>query len=308
MTIEDLKQLQNEILNNIKKCNLIGRTILFIIFVIITILCLLIIKNIFIAVPIYIITTVIYLIIMSTIKHKKNATNIKHFHNEFKKIFVQSALSEVFDNLTYNHQDGISQDYMYEKGILTIGDIYTSNDYISGTYKSIKFDQSDVSIQIEVEVEDEEGNKTTEYETIFYGRYMIFDFNKKFKSNMVITNSHSSALSRGKLFNSQPITLEDQEFNKSFAVFAQNEHEAFYILTPHFMNKIKNISNKLRSGLIFFFDDNKLHIAINNYDDSFEPNLYEPIDEHKIKNAIKEDILLITDFVNDLALDNNLFK
>ena len=102
--------------------------------------------------------------------------------------------------------------------------------------------------------------------------------------------------------------MEDEEFNKRFMVFAESEHEAFYILTPHFMEKIKEITKKLKCEVMFCFVNNKLHIAVDNRDDSFEPNIFRTINEQEIEENITKDIRLITDFVAELDLDNNLFR
>ena len=102
--------------------------------------------------------------------------------------------------------------------------------------------------------------------------------------------------------------MEDIEFNKDFSVFTDLEHDAFYILTPHFMEKIKNIYKKLDCGLMFCFIDSKLHIAIDNYKDAFEYDVFKKINEEEIKADIMKDIELITNFVDELNLDNNLFK
>ena len=86
------------------------------------------------------------------------------------------------------------------------------------------------------------------------------------------------------------------------AVYAENEHDAFYILTPHFMEKLKELDNKFNADLLFGFVDNKLHIAVDNYEDSFEHNVFEEINEASIENEIIKDIKLITDFVKELNL------
>ena len=54
--------------------------------------------------------------------------------------------------------------------------------------------------------------------------------------------------------------------------------------------------------------ENKLHVAVNNGEDSFEYNALNPINEEEIEQDIIKDIKLITDFVNELNLDNDLFK
>ena len=104
------------------------------------------------------------------------------------------------------------------------------------------------------------------------------------------------------------VEMEDVEFNKNFCVYAENEHEAFYILTPHFMEKLKEIETKINAGIMFCFVDNKLHIAIDNNTDSFEYNVHKPINEKEIEEDIIKDIKIITDFADELNLDNDLFK
>ena len=102
--------------------------------------------------------------------------------------------------------------------------------------------------------------------------------------------------------------MEDQAFNNSFRTYAQDEHEAFYILTPSLMEKIKNLTNNISGKLLFCFVDNKLHIGLQNGKDSFEHSIYKQIDEEKVTNEISQDIKLITNFVDELSLDNTLFR
>lgn len=140
------------------------------------------------------------------------------------------------------------------------------------------------------------------------GRLMIFDFNKNFKANIQVSSHHFDAnrLPWKKKFSS--VEMEDVEFNKYFSVYAENEHEAFYILTPHFMEKIKEVTKKLNCGIMFGFIDSKLHIAIDNNEDSFEYNVFKPINEQEVSDNIVKDIKVITNFVDELNLDNNLFR
>ena len=107
----------------------------------------------------------------------------------------------------------------------------------------------------------------------------------------------------------EKIELEDVVFNKKFKVFGVNAHDVFYILTPHMMNKIKELEEKIDGHLLFCFIDSKLHIAINNNEDSFEPkSVFKKLDENEILSKVEKEIELITMFVDDLDLDNNLFR
>ena len=105
------------------------------------------------------------------------------------------------------------------------------------------------------------------------------------------------------------IETEDVEFNNSFNIYAQTEHEAFYILTPSFMEKLKKIDKKIQSaGIRFLFNNNKLHIGINNSDDAFEFDELKEINEQEIEANMENDIRLIIDLIDELDLTNDLFK
>ena len=218
------------------------------------------------------------------------------------------ALQNIFCNVKYNHEEGFTQEFIDEVGMIDTGDSFYSNDYISGEYKNIKFEQSDIHILEEQERSDGDGGTETVLVTTFCGRLIIFDFNKKFKANLQVSSNYFDVdtLPWGKKFSK--VEMEDIEFNNKFFVYAESEHEAFYILTPHFMEKLKEIETKINAGIMFCFVDNKLHIAIDNNTDSFEYNVHKPINEKEIEEDIIKDIKIITDFADELNLDNDLFK
>ena len=105
------------------------------------------------------------------------------------------------------------------------------------------------------------------------------------------------------------VSMESEEFNKKFNVYAQNEHDAFYIITPPLMERIERLAEKNKGKLLFCFIDNKLHIGIYDNKDSFEPgSVFKQINEEETLNKISEEIETITQFVEELNLDNDLFK
>lgn len=308
MTIEELKELQNQIIEKEKKYNLIGG-ITYLALIIPSIIMMIIWKSDYFSIIIFLmIISIIFDIIFFSIKSCATNKEKVKFNNEFKKIFVFNSLSKYFKELKYLPNGGISEYDIESYSTLDTADSFSSNDYVSGLYKDIKFEQSDVLIREREEETDSDGNTRTVWKTIFEGRYMIFDFNKEFKSNVKVVTKRFEAnrFSWGKKMSN--VKMEDVEFNKMFAIFAENDHEAFYILTPIFMEKMKNIYNKLKTPIMFCFLNNKLHIAIDNRDDSFEWNVLKPIDENKISEEITKDIELITNFVDDLDLNNDLFK
>lgn len=182
-------------------------------------------------------------------------------------------------------------------------DRYYSNDLVSAKYKNIKFEQSDIRI----EKKETDRDRETSYDIKFLGKLMIFDFNKKFMANIQVASNGFEArkLPYRKKFES--IEIEDEEFNKMFSVYSDNQHDAFYIITPHFAEKLKNISLELNCEVMFCFIDSRLYIFVNNYENAFEFNTLEEIDKERILDRITKDIDYIISFVDELDLENDIF-
>lgn len=235
----------------------------------------------------------------------------KKFALAFKEAFVLKSLKSVFTDLKYEPEKGLSSSVIRETQMMDMGDRYSSNDFISAKYKNINVVQADVHIEEKHESTDSDGHTHTTWVTIFRGRWMIFDFNKTFKANIQVcqkgfTNSRIS--NWGSKLKYKKVKMEDESFNNQFRIYAQSEHEAFYILTPSLMEKIKNLTNTVNGRILLCFIDNKLHVGVQNNKDSFEHSIFSKIDEEKVIEGISKDIKLITNFVDELDLDNDLFR
>jgi heme/copper-type cytochrome/quinol oxidase subunit 4 len=308
MNVEELKQLQSQIIKKNKICNIVGLLLFLIALAIYLSIAIPKKTDIYLMIIISFIELIFCLIIVMYIKSKANDKDIEKFYKEFKNVFVLKSLNNIFTDIKYYPEKGFSKSFIKNIGMLYTGDSYNSNDYISGKYKDIAFEQSDIHIEEKYIEEDADGEKEEVWKTIFLGRLMIFDFNKPFKTNIQVASYRFEAESLPWSKKFSRVEMEDAEFNNTFNVYAESEHEAFYVLTPHFMEKLKTITKKINCGIMFCFVDNKLHIAVDNEKDSFEYNVFEPIDEIKIEKEITNDIKLITDFIDELNLDNELFK
>lgn len=227
--------------------------------------------------------------------------------NAYKNIVVLESLKNTFSDVYYEPNNGINEQILRNTAMIRMGDKYYSNDYISAKYKNIPFIASD--ILIEDERSDSDGH--TYAVTLFKGQWFIFDFNKSFKADLQICekgfmNNRRRLFSEDRL---KKVELEDINFNKEFNVYAQNELDAFYVLTPNTMEKIKEVENKVTGKLLFCFIDNKLHVGLYNNKDLFEyKNIYKSINLEKEKSNVLQDMKNITEFVDILDLDNDLFR
>ncbi|MBQ7136547.1 MAG: DUF3137 domain-containing protein [Bacilli bacterium] len=231
----------------------------------------------------------------------------REFVKGYKKVVVLEIFKTIFKNIHFDLDRGIPEEIISNTGMMDTGDIYHSNDYICAKYKNVSFEFSDV--EIEEEHTDSDGDRHRV--TVFKGQWYIFDFNKQFKADLQVCEKGFRNAKLGGLFSFKKfnkVQLEDIEFNKEFNVFAQNNLDAFYVLTPNTMEKIKKLNNSVHGKLLFCFIDNKLHVGLHSGKDLFEPNLYKKINiEQNHKQAIEE-IQMITNFVDILGLDNDLFR
>ena len=237
----------------------------------------------------------------------------QRYRAAFKDAFVKRSLESVFTELRYEPEQGIPYDTIASTKMMNMGDCFHSEDYVHASYREVRFEQSEVHIQEEHHSTDSKGHSSTHYVTIFRGRWMIFDFNKEFRAKVQIVQKGFRTARRKRFFGKketlfQKVETESETFNQQFQVYAQNEHDAFYILTPAFMERVQNLAARNKGKLMFCFTGNRLHIAINDNKDSFEPgSVFKRPDEEKLTQKLRGEIAMITQFIDELSLDNDLF-
>lgn len=228
---------------------------------------------------------------------------------KFKVDVVHAIMKNVLgDGTEFDFNRGIPRSTISETGMMDTGDsfLYNSNDYCKGNYQGVNFEFSDVLIQ--EEHTDSDGDTTTV--TLFRGQWYIFDFNKRFKAPLQVCEKWFGANRTGSIFSKNrqhKVKMEDVSFNKEFNVYAKDDHDAFYVLTPNTMERIKEVNRQVPGKLLFCFKDNILHIGVNNSKDLFELSIYKKIDLAKSGEEIRRQLEAILKFVNILNLSNDLF-
>lgn len=238
------------------------------------------------------------------------ARNSKRYTTYYKENVVKAALAEVFTDMTFEPKFGISREVVASTRMIQMGNRYSANDLITGKYHEVAFTQSDVCI--EDETTDSKGNTSTT--TLFKGRWMIFEFNKEFRCDLQVISKHFfSSRRKGGLFTKKEerlhkVEFEDEAFNKEFKVYAQDEQEAFYLLTPQIMQALMALRAGMRAPIMLMFVGGRLHIAVYNGKDAFEAKLFGKLDLSQEKARILADTRVITDFVDGMAMDRDLYK
>ena len=225
------------------------------------------------------------------------------YRKAYKGYFIEQNLRKIFTDLVYSHQSGLDPNILRSTSMVNTGDVYSSNDLTMARYKDISFVQADAHIQ--TESTDSDGN--TNYVTIFRGRFMIFEFPKKFnfKLELIGKRFHAyripgkdSATGRKMV----KIQTESTEFNQTFKIFGQDGFETFYILDPAMIVKIQAIAEHYKKKVLLGFIDNKMLVGIDDGKDSFEPPKFtKPINEKQEMQKVASDIKVITDFVDAIV-------
>ena len=192
---------------------------------------------------------------------------------------------EGFEKLQYVPKGGFTWDDVRNAAAVNCGDkrYYDSEDLLMGEYENIRFQISDVCTRKMVRM-----SKKNRVEEIFSGQMICLDqfddkkksnghvqiFEKKFMSNMIGWKAENE------------IHTENEVFNSRFSVFAHDEHNAYYILTPQRMEKIMHFADVMNGQVSFVFRDEKLFVAVRR-DSMFDASMDEPVSK-QTKNILQD--------------------
>lgn len=216
---------------------------------------------------------------------------VKHAYDKFslgfKSKYVLPVINAVegFEKLQYVPKGGFTWDDVRNAAAVNCGDkrYYDSEDLLMGEYENIRFQISDVCTRKMVRM-----SKKNRVEEIFSGQMICLDqfddkkksnghvqiFEKKFMSNMIGWKAENE------------IHTENEVFNSRFSVFAHDEHNAYYILTPQRMEKIMHFADVMNGQVSFVFRNEKLFVAVRR-DSMFDASMDEPVSK-QTKNILQD--------------------
>lgn len=214
---------------------------------------------------------------------------------KFKQDVVYPVLKEFFSDLEYGHMKGFDKRRIYDTKLVSSGNRYRSDDYIKATYHGMDFEFADVVIQNETRT-----NDTTHTTTYFRGQWIIVKPKRKIQGRLyVIDNRFRHSNPKGFLFfkdkSLEEVNMESELFNEEFNVYAESSHEAFYMLNPQMLLRLKAIHDE---DVSFYFNGSSLHIAIYSNKLLFEPRLFDKVDIEQHRDSIKESLLDVLKYVD----------
>lgn len=210
----------------------------------------------------------------------------KGFEAKIKGL-IMGEVCKCFGNIRWYESYQGNHRLFSESGVIPAYTDVTDDDVFLGTYK-------DVNILI-AESEYERGSGKNR-STVFKGVIIKLDMNKAFSSHTVVCSD--TLMHKSPVPNLKRTELEDVEFEKKYDVFTNDPIDARYVLTPAFMEKIKNIEVAFSCNKIkYAFYQNDLIIAMTTGTDLFSiGSLIRPVAD------AKQFTDLLNQFISILAL------
>ena len=225
----------------------------------------------------------------------------KKFTSLYKELVCKDVIAKIFDVKEYRPKDGFEKDFVRNTYLIPVGNRYSSDDYLSGSYRGVEFERCDVCMQNVTN-----NGKTTTTTTYFEGSWTVFTFPKKISSYLMIREKEFLSGGRpGGIFSNAPRTdkvlFEDIHFNEKFEVYAEDEHDAFYVITPQFMECIKELEYKFDGRMIVGIMNQKVHILFDTRSNALEPSMLRKVTENDFA-LVENEMYKIIEIMKSLEL------
>ena len=237
---------------------------------------------------------------------------IKKRFNQYKRKFKTKIHTKIFKLLDLDYKPSASPEFAdYQNVVLKniptarlYSYIMKFEDGITGVFKDISFELCDATILKQHKIKSEVEKAQV---PIFKGLMLAVKLNKSIRTETVIKSDNFKLFKIDK----NVIKLEDTEFNKKFKVLADNEVEARYILTPSFMERLKNFHKSRKDKTIIFFDNScseskNMFILTNTGKDNFEIPFNKSILNEKYYYNLLKELVDMLEIAVALKLEQNI--
>ena len=210
----------------------------------------------------------------------------------------------MFQDLSYQPRGGLTHDEIRSAAVVACGDKrrFESEDMLSGRYQGLRFRYCDVST-----AHMRGSGKHRREEILFHGQVMhfaSFDEIKKSSGHLQIFEKKLASTLIGWTAEHE-IHTENEAFNRRFRVFAANEHNAFYILTPKMLEQITQFADQADTQIAISFCGSSMFVAIDRLYSILDASYHVPVPEQK--QSILKDVELLRRAGELLILEASTF-
>ena len=214
------------------------------------------------------------------------------FNQAFKGTYVLQTVETAggFSDLSYTPKGGFNYNEIRDSLVVNSGEYkyFKSEDQLSGTLYAIPFSYSDVVTRYF-----KRNGKKSEIRTIFSGQVMRFTLPEDFKWSF----GHLQIFEKEFLSNLKGRTApckvwtENEASNRRFEVFAADEHNAFYLLTPRMLEQITRFADFANCQIALTFVGMSLYVAVDRPHSMFNASVRQSL--AKQEQLILNDAILL---------------
>lgn len=231
----------------------------------------------------------------------------------FKTHLLSKWVSLMEPGVTFEPQSGIEESLFVGSDLFKERpDRYGCEDLIQGMIGKTQVRFSEVHAETKHTSTDSNGNRSTHWKTLFEGIFFIADFNKEFRSPVMVMpdvaekNFGWLGKKLQKLGGGLQ-TMENPEFERHFVVRGADAVEARYILTPAMQERLLGLRGKLGRGLRVGFRSSHVWLAIPNASDWFEGDLKLPAGDQRQTQMLLGQLRTCFELVEELDLNTRIW-
>lgn len=227
-------------------------------------------------------------------------------NNYFKSNVPNKIVKAVFGPTgSYSMSQGWTYNYIRNIRLFKMGNIFETKDKISGAVNGIDFTVADVTSGQRTTHTNGKGQTYTTVTYFFQGIVAQYEFNTKtVHGSLEIRENEGGAGYSLKYGSKDNIDFEDIVFNKDFNVYSSDKLQAFYIITPQFIEAFKEIKRRIPGNLIFSIQNGTMIIAINGAHNKLSYSSKVKDADELLESLIRE-LLPYKWFVDILNLDED---
>jgi hypothetical protein len=236
-------------------------------------------------IPVAIFIVIAGFIVFYIIRANIKGVYIKEVKGKVLKKIV-NAMDESFD---YDPVKFIPSDVFKKSNFIKNWSKYNGEDYFTGKALDIKFECSEITIQTK--------SGKNSYKTVYRGMFFVLDYPSLAGTRIdIIPDTAEKFLgSLGSFFQKinavrdKLIKFENEQFEKEFVVYSNNEDVARNTVTDKLMNYMVELRNKTGKDIYLAFNDSRLFFGIDNRHDIFQVDIKNSLLEKDFIQKYYED-------------------
>ena len=195
------------------------------------------------------------------------ATAYMNYRARFKHEVAAEVFKIVCPTAAYSPTQGVAADVFDEPGIFNTRGGYGSDDRVRGKIGATAFEAADVSRSYST------GGKNSRTVVVFRGLFFHLDFNKRLTGSTIVQPAGGSPGSLGARTGLTRVELENPAFAEAFEVYATDEVEARYILTPAMMERVLALAAATAKPIYLGFKGTRAYLGVHYGRPLFEPGI-----------------------------------